>query len=125
MPDRTTLKEKDPNVCEVEFVDKARVDIARSRMPDAGMLDALSEIFKVLGDASRLRIVYALAVKELCVCDIAHLLGTSISAVSHQLRVLRNLNLVKHRKEGKMVYYSLDDECVETLLKEGLKHIGE
>ena len=123
MPDKATLK--DPAVGELEFVDKVRINIVRSRMPDASMLDALSDIFKVLGDASRLRIVYALAIRELCVCDIAHLLGTSISAVSHQLRVLRNLKLVKHRKEGKMVYYSLDDECVETLLKEGLKHIGE
>ena len=123
MPDKVTLK--DTAVGELEFVDKVRVNIVRGRMPDAGMLDALSDIFKVLGDASRLRIVFALAIKELCVCDIAHLLGTSISAVSHQLRVLRNLKLVKHRKEGKMVYYSLDDECVETLLKEGLKHIGE
>jgi len=123
MPDKATLK--DPGVGELEFVDKARVNVVRGRMPDASMLNALSDIFKVLGDASRLRIVYALAIRELCVCDIAHLLGTSISAVSHQLRVLRNLKLVKHRKEGKMVYYSLDDECVETLLKEGLKHIGE
>lgn len=123
MPDKATLRE--PDVGELEFVDKVRVNIVRTRMPNAGMLDALSDIFKVLGDASRLRIVYALAIKELCVCDIAHLLGTSISAVSHQLRVLRNLKLVKHRKEGKMVYYSLDDECIETLLKEGLKHIGE
>ncbi|UCD59001.1 MAG: winged helix-turn-helix transcriptional regulator [Candidatus Hydrogenedentota bacterium] len=112
-------------VCETVFVDKARVDVVRSRMPDAELLEGLSNIFKVLADPTRLRVVSALAVRELCVCDVANLLGTSISAVSHQLRVLRNLKLVKHRKEGKMVYYSLDDECVETLLKEGLKHIGE
>ena len=117
--------EKDGDVCQVEFVDRARVDAVCSDMPDAEVIGALSEIFKVLGDPTRLRIVSALGVKELCVCDLANLLGSSISAVSHQLRVLRNLKLVKNRKKGKMVYYSLDDECVETLLAEGLRHIGE
>lgn len=124
MDAKTTL-EKNNDVCETEFVDEARVKAVQGRMPDAEVLGALSEIFKVLGDPTRLRIVSALAVKELCVCDVANLLGSSISAVSHQLRVLRNLKLVKHRKDGKMVYYSLDDECVERLLMEGLKHIGE
>ncbi|RJP65291.1 MAG: ArsR family transcriptional regulator [Candidatus Abyssobacteria bacterium SURF_17] len=94
-------------------------------MPDSDSIEALSEIFKVLGDPTRLRIISALSVDELCVCDIAHLLGASISATSHQLRILRHLHLVKHRKEGKMVYYSLDDACVEKLLAEGLKHIAE
>ena len=124
MSEKTKL-EKERHVCETEFVDEARVDVVRSHMPDAEVIEALSDIFKVLGDPTRLRIVSALGVKELCVCDIANLLGSSISAVSHQLRVLRNLKLVKHRKEGKMVYYSLDDRCVETLLEEGIKHIGE
>ena len=116
---------KDNDICEVEFVDRARVNSVLARMPDAELIEALAEIFKALGDPTRLRIVTALAVSELCVCDLANLLGSSISAISHQLRVLRNMKLVKHRKEGKMVYYSLDDECVETLLKEGMKHIGE
>ncbi|MBI5116979.1 winged helix-turn-helix transcriptional regulator [Candidatus Poribacteria bacterium] len=124
MPRRTTVTRED-DICEVEFVNKESVNAVRGRMPDASTIEDLAEIFKVLGDPTRLRIVSALAVKELCVCDVANLLGTSISAVSHQLRVLRNLKLVKHRKDGKMVYYSLDDECVETLLKEGLKHIEE
>jgi len=120
-----TVVQKENDVCEIEFVDKVRVEVVRGRMPDAEILEGLSQIFKVLGDPTRLRIVSALAVKDLCVCDIANLLGSSISAVSHQLRVLRNLKLVKHRKDGKMVYYSLDDECVETLLREGLRHIEE
>ncbi len=124
MPPKTTSKNA-VAVCEIEFVDKARVNVVRRRMPPAGSLEALSDIFKVLGDPTRLRIVSALGVKELCVCDIANLVEMSVSAVSHQLRILRNLKLVKHRKEGKMVYYSLDDNCVETLLKEGLKHIEE
>lgn len=112
-------------VCDVQFVDEAKVSAVRTRMPDAESLNALSDIFKALGDPTRLRIISALAGDELCVCDLANLLGSSISAVSHQLRVLRNMKLVKHRKDGKMVYYSLDDECVKTLLTEGLRHIGE
>jgi DNA-binding transcriptional ArsR family regulator len=122
---RNIMLEKDGDVCEVEFVDRARVNNVLTCMPDAGLIEALSDIFKALGDPTRLRIVSALAVNELCVCDLANLLGSSISAVSHQLRVLRNMKLVKHRKEGKMVYYSLNDQCVETLLAEGLRHIGE
>jgi len=124
MPGKTAIG-KDEDVCEIEFVDEARVSVVRKRMPDPDVLEALSDIFKVLGDPTRLRIVSALATRELCVCDIANLLGTSVSAVSHQLRVLRISKLVKHRKEGKMVYYSLDDDCVQTLLHEGLKHIRE
>jgi DNA-binding transcriptional ArsR family regulator len=114
--------ENDSAMCEIEFVDSARVDVVRAGMPEARVLSELSEIFRALGDPTRLRIVSALAVNELCVCDLANLLGSSISAVSHQLRVLRNMKLVKHRKKGKMVYYSLDDQCVETLLAEGLRH---
>ena len=117
--------EKRDDVCEFEFVDEARVNLVRKLMPDAKAVEGLSDIFKVLGDPTRLRIISALATRELCVCDIANLLGTSVSAVSHQLRVLRISKLVKHRKEGKMVYYSLDDDCVETLLREGLKHIEQ
>ena len=126
----TTLSEKakahkQRDVCETEFVDEVRVKAVRACMPEAGVIGELSDIFKVLADPTRLRIVSALGVDELCVCDLANLLGSSISAVSHQLRILRNLKLVKHRKEGKMVYYSLDDECVSTLLAEGLRHIEE
>jgi ArsR family transcriptional regulator len=116
---------REHDVCETEFVDVARVNAVRESLPAADVIAELSDIFKVLGDPTRLRIVSALGVAELCVCDLANLLGSSISAISHQLRVLRNLKLVKHRKEGKMVYYSLDDECVRTLLEEGLRHIEE
>jgi len=119
------LSKRDADVCEVEFVDKQRVEAVRAEIPQTQSLEALSEIFKVLGDPSRLRILAALQVRELCVCDIANLVGTSISAVSHQLRILRNLKLVKHQKRGKMVYYSLDDDCIKNLIREGLKHIEE
>jgi ArsR family transcriptional regulator len=116
---------REHDVCETEFVDETRVNAVRESLPTADVIAELSDIFKVLGDPTRLRIVSALGVAELCVCDLANLLGSSISATSHQLRVLRNLKLVKHRKEGKMVYYSLDDECVRTLLEEGLRHTEE
>jgi ArsR family transcriptional regulator len=116
------VAEKEHDTCEAEFVDEVRVSAVREHMPEPEVIGELSEIFKVLGDPTRLRIVSALGVHELCVCDIANLLGSSISAVSHQLRILRNLKLVRHRKDGKMVYYSLDDECIKTLLAEGLRH---
>lgn len=112
-------------ICDVEFVDEARVNIVRDAMIETERLDSLAGVFKTLGDPTRLRIVAALGVGELCVCDLANLLGMGISAVSHQLRLLRISKIVKHRKEGKMVYYSLDDECVEHLLSEGIKHIVE
>lgn len=84
----------------------------------------LAEFFKVLGDPTRIKILYALSVNEMCVCDISKLLNMTQSAVSHQLRVLRAARLVKYRKEGKVVYYSLDDEHVENVFRQGLDHIG-
>lgn len=84
----------------------------------------LAEFFKVLGDPTRIKILYALSVNEMCVCDISNLLNMSQSAVSHQLRVLRIARLVKYRKQGKVVYYSLDDEHVENVFRQGLDHIG-
>ena len=85
----------------------------------------LADTFKVLGDATRSKILYALSLEELCVCDIATLLATTKLAVSHQLRVLRNMKVVSFRKEGKMAYYSLNDTHIKNLFSEGLKHIAE
>ncbi|MCL4369064.1 MAG: metalloregulator ArsR/SmtB family transcription factor [Actinobacteria bacterium] len=97
---------------------------ARQGAKPALVINRLAATFKVLGDPTRTRIVLALSKNELCVGDIAALLGLSMSAVSHQLRILRNLELVKVRKDGKMVYYSLDDEHIENLFAEGLRHVG-
>jgi len=83
----------------------------------------LAEIFKALGDPTRLKIIYVLSKSPLCVCDIASLLDMTQSAISHHLRLLRNLKLVKFKKEGKMVIYSLDDDHVLRLFKEGLEHV--
>lgn len=124
MHEKVSFEEID-DACEIEFVNRERVRAVLADMPSVEILESLSDIFKVLGDPTRLRIVSALTASELCVCDLANLLGSSISAVSHQLRVLRNMKVVKHRKAGKMVYYSLDDECIENLLNEGLRHINE
>ena len=84
----------------------------------------MSEIFKTLGDKTRLKILFALSKEELCVCDIAAISGVTQSAVSHQLRFLRMARLVKYRKDGKMAYYSLDDDHVRVLFEQGLDHLG-
>ncbi len=88
------------------------------------VVNRLAATFKLLGDPTRTRIVFALSQQELCVGAISTLLGLSMSAVSHQLRVLRNFELVKVRKDGKMAYYSLDDEHIAHLVAEGLRHVG-
>nr|WP_297212912.1 metalloregulator ArsR/SmtB family transcription factor [Thermodesulfovibrio sp.] len=84
-------------------------------MKDEATIQRIAETFKVLGDLTRTKIIFALSQEELCVCDIANLLGTTKSAISHQLRILRNMRLVKYKKEGKMVFYSLDDEHIKNL----------
>lgn len=94
-------------------------------MKGADTLAALAETFKVLGDPTRVRIAWALSREELCVCDLAALLGMSQSAVSHSLRALRDLRLVRHRKEGRIAYYALDDEHIASLLHQGLQHVEE
>lgn len=116
-------KEKD--ICEVKYVDRAKVKDVKKQMPKDNEINGLCETFGILSDSTRIKIIFALSRKELCVCDISHLLDVSISAVSHQLRILRNSRLVKYRKEGKMVFYSLDDKHISTLFNQGLKHIRE
>lgn len=98
---------------------------ARKAIRDEETVLRLSETFKVLSDPTRLKIVLALAKEELCVYDIAELLGVTESAVSHQLRMLKTLRLVKIRKDGKMVFYSLDDEHIEDLIRVATRHIAE
>jgi len=112
-------------ICQITYIDEKKVASVKKRLKDDGTMQLLSETFKVLGDPTRIKIIYSLSLEELCVCDIANLLGTSKSAVSHQLRVLRNMRLVKYRKDGKKVFYSLDDSHINNLFVEGLKHIEE
>lgn len=113
------------DVCEVECVDQAKVKRARSLAPPRAALVTLAEMFKALGDPTRLRILTMLAHGELCVCDLATLTDVSESAVSHSLRTLRQLRLVRYRKAGKIAYYSLDDAHVAGLIADGLTHVGE
>ena len=102
--------------------DKCKEDI---KMPKEEIIFELSDTFKVFSDSSRIKIMYALIDGELCVCHIAEKINMSQSAVSHQLRILKNSRLVKARKEGKIVYYSLDDDHVEKILNVVLEHIKE
>ena len=119
------LSVRQAGTCEMTFVNIKKVEEVRKKLKPDSTINQLAESFKVLGDSTRLKIIYVLSQTELCVCDIAALLGLTDSAVSHQLRVLRNMRLVKYRKEGKMAYYTLDDEHIESLFKEGLKHVEE
>ena len=97
----------------------------RPIFPSDEQLYALADLYKVFGDSTRIRILYALFEAELCVCDIADLLGMSISAISHQLRVLKQAQLVRFRRDGKTVFYSLADDHVRTILGQGMEHIEE
>ena len=113
------------DVCEVSCIDGAKVERVRQAAPAPATLATLAETFKVLGDPTRLMIVTALAREELCVCDLATLVGVSQSAVSHSLRTLRQLRLVRYRKVGKIAYYALDDAHVAMLVTEGMRHVEE
>ena len=101
------------------------VAAVRKQMPDEDDLYDLAELYKVFGDSTRIKILYVLFAAELCVYDIAQLLGMTKSAVSHQLRILKNNKLVKFRREGKTVFYALDDDHVRSILKLGMEHLGD
>ena len=116
---------KDNIVCEVELIDEKKVKAVKKKLPQDTLINQLSETFKSLSDFTRLKILLSLAEEELCVCDIAALTGVSVSATSHQLRLLKNARLVNYRKEGKMVYYSLDDEHINKIVNEATKHCLE
>lgn len=106
------------------YIDPKSVRQARSAVPGDRMIRALAETFAALSDPTRVRIIFALSEQELCVLDLARLLGLTGSAVSHQLRLLRGQRLVRYRKEGKIAYYSLDDDHIRNLLEECVKHVS-
>ena len=97
----------------------------RQELPGEDTLYDLTELFRIFGDSTRVRILYVLFEPEMCVCDIAQLLGMTQSAISHQLRALKNVRLVKSRREGKTVFYSLADDHVKTIIDQGLEHVRE
>ena len=111
--------------CEGTHVHQQTIEQVREQLPDEDVLYDLTELFRVFGDSTRMRILYALFEAEMCVCDIAELLGMSQSAISHQLRALKNVRLVRARREGKTVFYSLADTHVRTIIDQGLEHVLE
>lgn len=112
------------DVCSCTMIHEDVVKKVKKRMPQEEKLYDLADLFKVFGDTTRIKIMCALFEEEMCVCDIAALLGMNQSAISHQLRVLKQARLVKYRKEGKSVYYSLDDEHVKNIFDQGFNHIS-
>ena len=115
----------DNDGCQIRVVHMDRVDQARKAAIPGAELERLVLTYKVLGDSTRLKIVMALRDVEMCVCDLAAFLGVSASAVSHQLRRLKDLTLVKSRRDGQVIYYSLDDDHVAGLLNLGIEHVRE
>lgn len=120
-----TKKSNSIERCDCNVIHEDIVNQVRDKMPQEESLYDLAELFKVFGDSTRIRILWALNETEMCVCDIAVLLNMTQSAISHQLRVLKQANLVKNRKEGKVVYYSLVDDHVREIFDQGLIHINE
>ena len=111
--------------CDDDVVHSGAVERVKAAMPDEDMLYDAAELFKVFGDSTRTRILSALFIEELCVCDIAELLGMTKSAVSHQLRMLRQTKIVKARRSGKEIFYSLDDDHISRIYKTAMEHLRE
>lgn len=117
--------DKAAGYCDCSVIHDDIVKKVKNKLPEEGLLFDLAELFKVFGDSTRVRIISALLHSPMCVCDIAVLLGMSKSAISHQLRALRQTRLVKYRREGKVVFYSLDDTHIGNIFKQGLAHVCE
>ena len=118
-------RRKYAEVCEEVCTHPEILDRVKPEMPDEERLYDLAELFKVFGDTTRIRILYTLFEAEMCVSDIAELLSMTQSAISHQLRILKQAHLVRNRREGKTVYYFLDDDHVRTVIGQGMEHIEE
>ncbi len=111
--------------CEIHCINEDKVNTVKEKMLSLNEVQMLGELFKTMGDPTRLRLIYALMNAELCVCDLSAVIGVSESAVSHQLRILRHQQLVKYRRHGKMLYYSLKDDHIATLIIQGIDHVRE
>ena len=117
--------QKKDEVCDCEIIHEDVVKKVKATFPEDEMIFDLADFYKIFGDTTRVKILYALDKSELCVCDNSALLGMSISAVSHQLRTLRESDLVRTERQGKVIYYSLADEHVKSILECGIEHIKE
>lgn len=120
MPDENNVER-----CEFMHVHEEVIEKVNEAMPDDEILYDLAELFKIFGDSTRIKILYVLFESEMCVCDIAQLLNMTQSAISHQLRSLKQSKLVKYRREGKTVFYSLADSHVRTIINQGMEHVAE
>ena len=116
---------KQGDVCELVHIDPARVARLRQTLVGADEVEGVSDTFRALGDPTRVRILDALSHGELCVCDLAAVLGVSQSAVSHQLRLLRGMRLVRSRRDGRMIFYALDDKHIMAIFRQALRHVQE
>ena len=119
------MKDTHIECCESHTTHEDLLQIVRDRMPDETELYDLAELFKVFGDSTRIRILFVLFEAEVCVCDLAAALNMTQSAISHQLKILKQAKLVKFRREGKSIFYSLADEHVRTIINQGKEHIEE
>ena len=111
--------------CEYIHLHQDTIDKVNDNMPDEELLYDLADFFKVFADSTRIKILYSLMQSEMCECDIAQLLNATQSAISHQLRTLKQMKLVKFRREGKTIFYSLSDGHIKTILSQGIEHIEE
>lgn len=126
MENQESLKNQSlTETCATTIIHQDLILRAEDNMPPEETLYDLAELFKIFGDSTRVRILYALFASEMCVCDLAALLNMTQSAISHQLRILKQARLVKFRKVGKVVYYSLSDDHVKTIFDQGLAHVTE
>ena len=116
---------EEPECCETTEIHEDLFKIVKDTMPDENELYDLAELFKVFGDSTRIRILFVLFEAEVCVCDLAEVLHMTQSAVSHQLKILKQNKLVKSRREGKSIFYSLADDHVKTIIAQGMEHIEE
>ena len=119
------MKKTEVECCDVTCVHNQIIEAVKEKMPAEELLNELADFYKVFGDTTRIKILCVLLRSEMCVCDLAEMLGMTQSAISHQLRVLKQMKLVKNRREGKTVYYSLDDEHVEEILAMAAHHLKE
>ncbi len=122
---RQKRPEKANGACQVFIFDEDRVRRVRDAMPPESVIQDVADTFKVLAHPTRIRIIQALVNEELCVCDLAQILGLSVSATSHQLQALRKMKLVRHRMDGKFAYYSVRERFVSALLEDALHHVGD
>ncbi|MCF2669222.1 MULTISPECIES: ArsR/SmtB family transcription factor [Lachnospiraceae] len=119
------MKRTEAECCEVTCVHTDTVYMVKNKMPEEDLLKELADFYKVFADSTRIKILCVLLEAEMCVCDLAEVLGMTQSAISHQLRILKQMKLVKNRREGKTVYYSLADDHIQTIISQGMEHIME